>query len=306
MENVQVLIVGGGLAGISAALWCQRLGLACVLIEAEPTLGGQLQQIHNEIWDFPPHIYKNGQALLAELQQNRKLAQLDCRFSEELKSIDYKHKVVTTSKQHYHADYVIIATGVRPNTVPALAGSKRLLPPRFSTSAQAELFRQKKVLVIGGGDRALESTWNLSAFADKIWLIVRSDTFRARNEWVERVAQLSNVEVWMQSEAVGYRDEPAETVVEIRRTVAAVPASLTLAVDWILPRIGVRPVTGALASLHTDEHGYIVANTFQQSNLDWIYAIGDVTAGAAYASLSLALGQAMKAAKHISLRIKEN
>jgi thioredoxin reductase (NADPH) len=304
VENVQVLIVGGGMAGISAAIWCARLGLSSVLIEREPQPGGQLWQIHNEIWDFPPQIYDNGAALLAELQKHKALSKLDFRFNEQLLSVDFDTHRVTTDKAEYFASFLIVATGVRPNAIPQLSGCSRLLAPWFSTSSQVDIFRDKNVLIIGGGDRALESACNIAPFARSICLAVRSSRLRGRAEWAERVQSCENVRLLFNTEAVRFRDEAEQTVVTLKTGIDG-NESTDLSVDWILPRIGVRGNSEQLPGLATYGEGFLSVDPLQSTNVNWIYAIGDVTNGAAYASLSLAAGQAMKAVKHISLQMRE-
>lgn len=304
MENVQVLIVGGGMAGISAAIWCARLGISSVLIEREPQPGGQLWQIQNEIWDFPPHTYRNGEALLAELQQHKALGKLDIRYNEQLLSVDYETHRVTTNKAEYFASFLIVATGVRPNAIPQLDGCARLLAPWFSTSSQADLFRKKNVLVIGGGDRALESAYNIAPFARSVTLAVRSSRLRGRAEWAERMQHCANVRFLFNTEAVGYRDEAEQTVVRLK-TGSQGDETADLAVDLILPRIGVRGNSDQLPGLASCGEGFLAVDPLQSTNVNWIYAIGDVTNGSAYASLALAAGQAMKAVKHISLKMRE-
>lgn len=302
MEKVQVLIIGAGMGGVSAAIWCKRLGLQAVLIEKESHIGGQLKQIKNEIWDYPPNTFANGTALLTELEKNIDVAQLDCRLNESLEKIEPDRHVIQTSKQSYLADYVILATGVRPNTLGALEHSSIVLPANFSTTADGHLLEDKTVLIIGGGDRAVESCYNLSSYTRKIWLAVRGKELRARLEWANRLKTCTNVTILYQTQLVGtVEDLPAKGV--WLQTNEADPQFFE--VDWILPRIGVK---GNLISseviLHNEE-GFIQVNEHQLTNLPWIYAIGDLANGADYASLALAAGQAMKAVKHISLRLKE-
>jgi thioredoxin reductase (NADPH) len=300
VEHVQVLIVGGGIAGMSAAIWCERLGLSCVLVEQEQQLGGQLSKIHNEIWDFPPCVYPNGSALLDAFYRHKTIRSLSPRLGEALLHVDHDSHVVTTSKQTYRCDYLIVATGAQPNRIPALAPCARVLSPWFSTTAQAERVLGQDIAIIGGGDRAVESACNLSPLARQIFLLVRRPHFRARPQWVEQLRSRTNVQVFYETEIVACseRENKAELTLRTGRGLE------TLTVDWVLPRIGVRGNSDGL-SLPTFGDGYLQTNADQVTGADWIYAIGDVANGASYASLSLAAGQAMKAVKHISLQIKE-
>ncbi len=303
MEHVQVLIVGGGMSGMSAAIWCQRLGLTCVLVEQSQHLGGQLTQIHNEIWDYPPNIYPNGAALLQELSVHPALRSIDMRLGQKLLSIDTLTRQVTTTKTVYQPNFLVMATGVRPNRIAALQSCKQVLDPWFSSTAQGETVRNQVVAIIGGGDRAVESAYNLAAYARTIYLLVRRNSFRARSQWVKRLATCPNVHVLFETEIDSCSEQDGKATLHLRSKHPDTPAAISA--DWILPRIGVRGNSEALSELATYGDGYLVTDPFQATANGWIYAIGDVTNGAAYASLSLAAGQAMKAIKHISLQTKE-
>ncbi|RNB80945.1 NAD(P)/FAD-dependent oxidoreductase [Brevibacillus panacihumi] len=302
MEHVQVLIAGGGIGGLSAAIWCRRLGLSCLLLESKDVLGGQLSQIHNEIPDFPPRVYPNGAALLEELLGHPAIRELRPRLGETILRIDAETHEVHTSHQVYRADYLIIATGVSPNIIPALADCPRVLSPWFSTTSQAATVEGQDIAVIGGGDRALESASNLAAYARHMYLLVRSDHLRARSEWVERVNRLPNLQIMWETEASGYSMKDGRIRLDLRSEKKEAPKSIT--VDWVLPRIGVRGNSQAFASLPVFDEHYLKTDQTQRSVPEWIYAIGDVANGAAYSSISLAVGQAMKAVKHISLGLQ--
>lgn len=304
MEHVQVLIIGGGIAGLSAAIWCQRLGLSAIVLEGTGAIGGQIGQIRNRIWDFPPGIYPDGEALLTELGNNESLSAADLiRTQEQAVFIDIAQRLVHTTSTVYRPDYLVMATGIRPNQLPALAHAPNVLGPWFSTTSQAKSMANQKILVIGGGDRAVESAINLSRHAQAVWVSVRSNRLRARDEWQKQLQQCANVTILWNTEVAEVTAAP-QPVAVLRST--AGNAAQTLAADWILPRIGVRGNSELLPMLPTYDDGFLVVNDVLQTEIDWIYAIGDVINGPAYASLALASGQAMKAIKHMVLTRKEN
>lgn len=302
MEHVQVLIAGGGIGGLSAAIWCQRLGLSCLLVEKADHLGGQLLQIRNEIVDFPPRVYPQGLDFLEELKQHPAIQMLHPRLDEAVISIDPLTHIVTTTKNSYRADFVIVATGVSPNVIPALAGCPRVLSTEFSTTAQAAFLKDQDIAVIGGGDRALESAANLSKFAHRVDLLVRSHHLRARTQWVARLEELPNLRVFWETQIDTYEVRDERITLKLRSTGSGHPSEIV--VDWVLPRIGVHGNSDPFPSLTTFGDGYLQTDDYQRTSPDWIYALGDVSNGASYASLSLAVGQAMKAVKHISLYIQ--
>lgn len=302
MEKVQVLIIGAGMAGLSAAIWCERLGLSYLVIEGAASVGGQISQIKNRIWDFPPGIYANGDELLFRLNQHEVIAKSSIRRQEQALHIDLDKRFIHTTSSVYHPDYVIMATGIRQNRLPALAHASRVLAPWFSTTSQAHSLAGQKVLVIGGGDRAVESAINLAAHADQVWVSVRSSKLRARDEWQKHLRQCTNVKILFNTQLFEVLEAPRPTVV---LTSSDAKTTQSLEVDWILPRIGVTGNSELLPSVAKHGGSFFRVNEVQQTELDWIYAIGDVTNGPEYGSLSLASGQAMKAVKHISLQRKE-
>ena len=298
MEHVQVLIAGGGIGGLSAAIWCQRLGLSSLLLEKTDALGGQIAHIHNEIWDFPPQVYPDGAALLKDLLDHPTIKQLRPRLGETILSIDVENHLVKTSHSVYRADYLIIATGVSPNVIPALEGCSRVLSPWFSTTSQASTIRGQDVAVIGGGDRALEGAANLSPHARHVYLLVRGKQLRARSEWLDRISALPNLHLLVETQIDTFAEEAGRMTLNLRSNLPATPRSIS--VDWILPRIGVRGNSQSFDPLDTYDQHYLVTDCNQVTGEQWIYAIGDVANGSAYSSLSLSVGQAMKAVKHIS------
>ncbi|MFS0556446.1 NAD(P)/FAD-dependent oxidoreductase [Brevibacillus sp. 179-C9.3 HS] len=304
MEHVQVLIAGGGIAGLSAAIWCQRLGLSCLLIEKTDQLGGQLHHIYNEITDFPPLVYTQGAAIVKELIAHPFIQQQNIRVNEAILSIDRKAKQVVTSKSVYRVDYVLIATGVSSNEIPGLAECPSVLSPWFSTTAHAHTIAGQDIAVIGGGDRALESAANLSSHARRVYLLVRSSHLRARPEWQKKITGLSNLDVLWDTQVGDYDEQEGRTLLTLTSTRADNPQAIV--VDWVLPRIGVHGNIAGLEGFNTYGDDYLQTDSDQRVHSPWIYAIGDVSNGAAYASLSLAVGQAMRAIKHISLQIQNN
>lgn len=259
--------------------------------------------IHNELWDFPPRVYSQGSELLDELLHHPAIHRLDPRLEEAVVAIDPHERIITTTKTSYRADYLIIATGVSPNHIPALDGCPCVLPTSFSTTAQAARVTGQEIAVVGGGDRALESAVNLSKYASHVHLLVRKNQLRARSQWKSRAEALPNLSIWWETEIAAYEARSGKIALMLQAGRPDSPSEIT--VDWILPRIGVHGNSDAFPMLGTFGDSYLQTDGFQRAGSPWIYALGDVCNGAPYASLSLAVGQAMKAVKHISLQIQQ-
>ncbi|XOS92548.1 NAD(P)/FAD-dependent oxidoreductase [Brevibacillus laterosporus] len=241
--------------------------------------------------------------MLTDLRESVQVLQIPIHYQESLRSIDYQTKIIHTDQTSYQADYIVVATGVSPVHLPQLADvPTHVLGPEFSTSSEAHLLDQKDILVIGGGDRALESVCNLSAYARHIWLAVRNHQFRGRQEWVQKATSLPNVTIWMETEVKATQSEGYRCSVHLQTNQKE---TRRLQVDWILPRIGIAANSMPVVELVDKMGGFLTVDEHLRTSHEWVYAIGDITNGSDYASLSLAIGQAMKTAKHIALHAKE-
>ncbi len=308
MQHVDVLIIGGGPAGISAAVWCKRLGVECLLLEEQAQLGGQLFTIYNEIIDYPGIQAENG------IEMQRKMVQhfidMDCLYEANTKviSIDERSKTVKVKQQETEKEigytYLILATGSSQRKL-GVPGEQQMIDRGevYSASADGERLKGKRVALIGGGDRAFEGAHLLASQAKQVYLIHRSTHFKAREQYVEKVLSDPGVKVITDTEVTAIHGKHHVTSIDLKSKNSE---SENLLVDAVLIRLGVAPNVELIKEkVTTTQSGLIVINEVHQSSNPSIYAIGDACTTPLFSSISSSAGQGAIVAKHVSSLLNE-
>src|SRR5688572_32361856 len=188
-KQIDVIIIGGGPAGISAYLWCSELGLSSVVLEKEMEVGGQLLWTFNPVENYLGVKAANGRDL-----RNRFLMHLDGRNIQYLTdanvaSVDLVEKVVTLDNgRSFFGRAIIIATGVRRRQL-SVSGEQEFQNRGMLLSGVKAMdeVRGKRVVIVGGGDAAIENALMLSEKAEKVYLVHRRREFTARKEFIDRL-----------------------------------------------------------------------------------------------------------------------
>ncbi|MED3814356.1 NAD(P)/FAD-dependent oxidoreductase [Priestia megaterium] len=303
MQHVDVLIIGGGPAGISAAVWCKRLGVECLLLEEQAQLGGQLFTIYNEIIDYPGIQAENG------IEMQRKMVQhfidMDCLYEANTKviSIDERSKTVKVKQQETEKEigytYLILATGSSQRKL-GVPGEQQMTDRGevYSASADGERLKGKTVAIIGGGDRAFEGAHLLASQAKQVYLIHRSTHFKAREQYVEKVLSDPGVKVMTDTEVTAIHGKHHVTSIDLKSENSECK---NLLVDAVLIRLGVAPNVELIKEkVTTTQSGLILINEVHQSSNPSIYAIGDACTTPLFSSISSSAGQGAVVAKHLS------
>lgn len=303
MQHVDVLIIGGGPAGISAAVWCKRLGVECLLLEEQAQLGGQLFMIYNEIIDYPGIQAENG------IEMQRKMVQhfidMDCLYEANTKviSIDERSKTVKVKQQETEKEigytYLILATGSSQRKL-RVPGEQQMMDRGevYSASADGKRLKGKRVALIGGGDRAFEGAHLLASQAKQVYLIHRSTHFKAREQYVEKVLSNPGVKVMTDTEVTAIHGKHHVTSIDLK---SKSNECKNLSVDAVLIRLGVAPNVELIKEkVTTTQSGLIVINEVHQSSNPAIYAIGDACTTPLFSSISSSAGQGAIVAKHLS------
>ncbi|MEH7318921.1 NAD(P)/FAD-dependent oxidoreductase [Priestia megaterium] len=303
MQHVDVLIIGGGPAGISAAVWCKRLGVDCLLLEEQAQLGGQLFTIYNEIIDYPGIQAENG------IEMQRKMVQhfmdMDCLYEVNTKvnSIDERSKTVKVKQQETEKEisytYLILATGSSQRKL-GVPGEQQMTDRGevYSASADGERLKGKRVALIGGGDRAFEGAHLLASQAKQVYLIHRSTHFKAREQYVEKVLSDPGVKVMTDTEVTAIHGKHHVTSIDLKSKNSECK---NLSVDAVLIRLGIAPNVELIKEkVTTTQSGLIVINEVHQSSNPSIYAIGDACTTPLFSSISSSAGQGAIVAKQLS------
>lgn len=298
-----VIIIGAGPAGLSAAFWCDELGLDTLVIEQAEQIGGQLHRVYNPIENYLGVKTRNGRELLELFSRDVDEADFDLWTGAVIDSVDLRAKRISLrSGETLQAISIVIATGVRPRSL-GIPGEKELSGVIESGTRDRELYAGKDVCVIGGGDAAAENALLLAEVCATVTLVHRGRKLRARREFAERVQPNHRITVFTESvvtRMIGGETGAVEAV-EIHRKGGIKP--FQLAVRGVLIRIGVEPNTELFREqLTTGEKGYVTVNSEQETSVPMVFAIGDVSNPIA-PTISGATGAGATAAKVIAARL---
>ena len=298
-----VIIIGAGPAGLSAAFWCDELGLDTLVLEQAERIGGQLHRVYNPIENYLGIKTRNGAELLELFSRDVDDADFDLWTGAVIDSIDLRAKRISLrSGESLQAISIIIATGVRPREL-GIPGEKEFTGKGLieSGARDRELFAGKDVCVVGGGDAAVENALLLGESCATVTLVHRGKKLRARREFAERVQPNNRITVFTESVVTRIMGDAEVEAVEIQRKGGIKP--FQLAVRGVLIRIGVEPNTELFREqLQVDEKGYVGVNSEQETSVPMVFAIGDVSNPLA-PTISSATGAGATAAKVISSRL---
>lgn len=299
-----VLIIGAGPAGLSAALWCDELGLDTLVLEERAEVGGQLLSVYNPIGNYLGLRASSGLELRERFAEQVADADFDLWTEVSIESVELQGtpRVRLRSGEELQSISLIIATGVRRRRL-GIPGEAELAGRGVVESAtrDRELLAGKDVCVIGGGDAAAENALMLAEVCPTVTLVHRGPRLRARTEFVERLKTNHRVTVF--TESVVQRIIGAQWVegVEILRGGALKP--FQMAVQGVLVRIGVEPNTELFREqLQVNAEGYVTVTNEMETSVRNIFAIGDVSNPLA-PTISGATGAGATAAKVIAARL---
>ena len=300
-----VLIIGAGPAGLSAALWCDELGLDTLVLEQSGEIGGQLLSVYNPVENYPGVRAANGRELRDLFAEQLDECDFDLWTEVEIESADLRAKrIVLRSGEQLQAISIIIATGVRRRRL-GIPGEAELAGRGVleSGTRDRDLLAGKDVCVIGGGDAAAENALLLAEVCPTVTLVHRGKKLRARREFAERLRSDHRVTVFTESVVRRIIGEEEVLAVEILRSGAIKP--FQMAVGGVLVRIGVEPNTELFRDqVHMDERGYIVVTGEQETSIGNVFATGDVSNPLA-PTINGATGAGATAAKVIASRLSQ-
>jgi len=298
-----VVIIGAGPAGISAALWCDELGLDTLVLEQQEEIGGQLLSVYNPIENYPGLRAHNGRELLSRFSEPIGQADFDLWTNVEIESVNLKAKRISLqSSEELQSISIIIATGVRRRQL-GIPGEEEFVGHGIIESAtrDRELFAGKDVCVIGGGDAAAENALLLAEVCPTVTIVHRGKSLKARREFVERLDANHCITVFTESVVTCMLGNEELEAVEILRKDALKP--FQMAVRGVLVRAGFKPNSELFCEeLQLDEKGYIVVTGQQDTSVANVFAVGDVSNPLA-PTISGATGAGATAAKVIASRL---
>ena len=244
-----MLVVGGGPGGYTAALYAARAGLDTVVLE-KLSAGGQMA-LTEQIDNYPG-------------------------FEDGIDGFSLVEKLLETSEGIFRGKTVVLATGADPRTL-GVAGEAELLGRGVAYCAACDgmFYKGKTVVVVGGGNSAAADALLLSRVAKKVILVHRRDTLRATKIYHEPLAQAENVEFRWNSVVSALLSGDRLTGVRLRDTVTGEESVVEC--DGVFVSVGRQPATAlAAGQLSLDKGGYIVAGETTETSIPGVYAVGDV------------------------------
>jgi thioredoxin reductase (NADPH) len=281
-EVRNVIVIGSGPAGLTAAIYAARANLAPLVIEGEPSStsdqpGGQLM-LTTEVENFPgfpdgimgPELMSNFRA-----QAQRFGAEI---ITEKVTRVDFSERPfrVWVRDQEYRAKTIIVSTGAQ-SLMLGLDEESRLMGHGLSTCATCDgfFFRGQEIAVVGGGDSALEEATFLTRFADKVTIIHRRDELRASKIMQDRAFANPKIEFLWNHTVTAIKGDDRVRGIEVTSTDGAVTE---MPVTGLFVAIGHRPNTDLFQGvLDMEDNGYLITQGGStHTNIDGVFACGDV------------------------------
>ena len=298
-----VLIIGAGPAGLSAARWCDELGLDTLVLEQREEVGGQLLSVYNPIDNYLGLHAHNGIELRDRFVDQLKTSEFDLWTNVEIESVDLKAKrVILRSGEELQSISTIIATGLRRRRL-GIPGEAEFEGRGIieSGTRDRDSLKGKDVCVIGGGDAAAENALLLAEVCPTVTLVHRGRKMRARREFTEALPTNHCVTVFPESVVHRIIGSDRVEAVEIERAGAIKP--FQMAVQGVLIRIGFEPNTDFIrGQLELDQQGFVIVGSQQETSVSNVFAIGDV-ANPLAPTIAAAVGAGATAAKVIASRL---
>ena len=270
------IIIGGGPAGYTTALYASRAGLSALVVE-KMTVGGQLA-LTDMVENYPGFDEGiDGFTLGMKMQASAERFGAETMYAEVL-SIETENKPYRflTTEGELYAHTVVIATGAYPRLV-GVPGEEKFLGRGVHICAHCDgrFYKGRTVLVVGGGNSALEDALYLARLCERVILVHRRDTFRAERVLVDALQRQENIEVRYDSVLQEVLGEEKMTGVRLRNVRDGEVSEL--APDGVFISVGREPASAFLPKeIERDASGYIIADETTRTSVDGVYAIGDV------------------------------
>lgn len=292
-RKFDAVVIGGGPAGMSAAMWFDELGQRVLLINNAAKLGGMMLSIFAPITNYLGCEAANGREMSERFAAQLSSA-IELKLSTKVTAIDADQSRIECGGETFDYRTLVFAAGVRRRTLRAVevfAGNGIL-----QSGAKDKLsVKGKRVVIVGGGDAALENALILSDHASEVSVVHRRGEFTARAEFVQKAEALGNVNFLMNSEVAELSGDEKLSSVAVRNRETGEISSIDA--DRILVRIGTEPNSDLLrGKVRMDDNGFIIVDANCRTSIANIFAVGDV-ADPLSPTIATAVGMGAAAAK---------
>lgn len=267
-----LVIIGGGPAGLTAGIYAQRFRLKTILVERE-LVGGQIA-VSDLIENYPGFPSISGPGLMEKFEEHAKKFGLEIKYLDVMNvTLDGNVKVLNTSEGEVRAKAVIVATGAKPKRL-GVAGEKEYTGKGVSYCGTCDgpFFKGLNVMVVGGGDTAVKEAIYLSKLAGKVYVAHRRDQFRAEKVLLERLEGAQNI-VLLKSHVL--KEVKGDTIVK-KAVVQDLKTGQLKDIDaeGVFIFVGINPTTDFIDA-QKDAGGFIKTNQKMETNLPGVFAAGD-------------------------------
>lgn len=271
-----MVIVGGGPGGYTAAMYAARAGLDAVVLE-KLSAGGQMALTHqiDNYPGFPEGI--DGFTLGEQMQSGAERFGAKTELVEVLSlDLNAQPKVVQTSEGTFYGKTVLLATGASPRTL-GVPGERELMGRgvNYCAACDGMFYRGKTVVIVGGGNTAAAEAMVLSRIAKKVILVHRRDTLRATKIYHEPLMKAENLEFCWNSVVTELLSDGKVTGVKLKNVQTG--QETEVACDGVFVSVGRKPATELVqGQLNLDDSGYVVADESTRTSIPGVFAVGDV------------------------------
>ncbi len=277
MNTYDVVIIGSGPAGLSAAIYAQRARLETLVIEKETMSGGQVLLTY-EVDNYPGLPGTNGFELGMKFREHAENLGANFIFDEVVEVIvdgeDNIKKIICKGNE-YKAKTIIIATGATHRKL-GVKGEDELRGRGvgYCATCDGAFFRNKTTAVIGGGDVALEDAIFLSRMCEQVYLLPRRDALRGARYLQEQIKAIDNISILWSSKVLSING--VEKVESMSVQNLETDEEFELDVDGVFIAVGITPNSRVFEGVVEMEEGYIIADECTVTNIEGVYAAGDV------------------------------
>ncbi len=295
MQKYDVVIIGSGVSGMTAGIYLKRGGINTLIIEGD-TPGGQLNRA-SSIKNYPGFKEIDGPTLAYSIYEQLNSYNIDYLY-EKVTEVNLDDKIITTQNNEIAYDYLIIATGRVPRKL-NLDNEEKLIGHGISYCALCDgnLYKDKEIIIVGGGNSALQEAIHLSKICKKVTIIHRRDTFKAEREVIDDLSNYANINIIYNANVIRYN------IMNDKLYSVTLDNNEEIKIDGIFISIGYDPATD-IFNLDKD-NGYIIVGKNYETSIKDVYACGDVIKKDTY-QLTTSAGEATVVADQIIHKITNN
>lgn len=280
--NFDCVVIGSGIAGMTAAIYLKRANVSVLILDNDAP-GGLLNKI-GQVENYPGYIKISGPDLAYSVYEQVQNLDIEIRYG---KVLEIKEHTIVTDIEEITANKIILAVG---RSARKLENTNHLKNVSYCAVCDANLYKNKIVAVVGGSNAAIEESLYLSGICKKVLLLCRSENLKGEELLIEKIKNTSNIDLYTDC-VIKTLDSKDNLLNNIYTNTGK------FKIDGMFISIGYEPNTNFFEEI-AKEDGYIIVNARMQTNIDYIYACGDIIKKDVY-QLATAIGEAATAAINI-------